>query len=233
MALPGIPPAPVGAKSDKAPKTLILSDFPAGGSIGVATDTVDRFEKINIAQTTADQILTLPNAEKNKIVYIQNTGTAAFTTNTIELQPGEFSLFVFSGTFWARPLQGQGGGNSIDTVYDGALLGTQSVTFTSAQMEGKTHFIISVKFYAHRTSVTVPIQDYLTSDYNALSIANAMGSWFDQNSRAEIGCIEASYNTQTRVFKVEQAFYRHSNAWGTKQIRNNHSGYFVSKIEVM
>jgi hypothetical protein len=50
----------IGLTSDLFLATLVLGNFPAGGSIGSAAATVDRFACIQVAQTTSEQTLSLP-----------------------------------------------------------------------------------------------------------------------------------------------------------------------------
>lgn len=61
---------------------LVISDKATGGSIGAAAVTVDAAVSININQSTADQILTVPNltaSTAGKIIYVNNIGTVPFT----------------------------------------------------------------------------------------------------------------------------------------------------------
>lgn len=82
-----------------------LSDFPAGGAIGTATNTIDKCTSFEIAQTTANQVLTLPtpsDISNTTEVVISNTGTAAFTIYGLKVSPGQSTSIYYSDTVW-RP----------------------------------------------------------------------------------------------------------------------------------
>lgn len=59
---------------------LVITNKPSGGAIGTAAATVDVSSLINLNQTTASQILTVPNltnASSGKIIYINNVGSTS------------------------------------------------------------------------------------------------------------------------------------------------------------
>ena len=67
---------------------FVISNKPAGGSIGSAATTVDVLSSFNLNQTTAGQTLTVPNltnAIAGKIIYLNNIGTVPLT-----LSPGGY-----------------------------------------------------------------------------------------------------------------------------------------------
>jgi hypothetical protein len=99
-------------KADKIPNALAISNLATGGSIGLATATVDIYEKFNITQTTLAQTITLPNptatSTNKKIVYVENGGTVAFTIYGVQLAPSTHIALIFNGTVWVPASGGSG-----------------------------------------------------------------------------------------------------------------------------
>jgi hypothetical protein len=78
-----------------------LGDFPTGGVIGTAADTIDTAAGIGIAQTTPGQSLTLPapsDLSASRIVAVSNTGTTAFSLEGALIGVGQSSLAIWSAT---------------------------------------------------------------------------------------------------------------------------------------
>jgi hypothetical protein len=99
-------------KADKVPNAFAISNLATGGAIGTALTTVDIYEKFNITQTTASQTITLPNPSavttNRKIVYVENSGTVAFTIYGVQLAPSTHIALIFNGTAWAPASGGSG-----------------------------------------------------------------------------------------------------------------------------
>lgn len=90
-------------KLDKIPASLIVANLATGGSIGLATNTVDLYERFSINQTTANQNITLPaptNLSNNKIVFVENIGTTSFNISDTMLPIGAGTYFTWSGSVW-------------------------------------------------------------------------------------------------------------------------------------
>ena len=108
----------IPTKSDKIPNSTNIANLPTGGSIGLASATVDIFEWFNIAQTTAGQTVTLPTptlTTNQKIVYVANTGTASFTMYGSTLAAKTVATLKFDTTLeWliSGGTTAGGGGNS-------------------------------------------------------------------------------------------------------------------------
>jgi hypothetical protein len=84
-------------KADKIPNTLDIVDLPTGGDIGLATATVDIYEKFNINQTTDSQTITLPiptDNTNNKIIYVANVGTSTFSIYGADLPTGRHVALI-------------------------------------------------------------------------------------------------------------------------------------------
>jgi hypothetical protein len=85
------------------PSTVSLGNFAGGGSIGTAASTVNIAITIEIAQTTAGQTLTVPsptNATPNKIVTIQNTGSASFIMLGEVVPANQGFVIQWTGAAW-------------------------------------------------------------------------------------------------------------------------------------
>jgi len=79
-------------------RELPLGDFPAGGSIGLASATVDQYTSITINQTSFGQTLTIPTptiTSEARYFFIQNSGTEAF-----QLLGQPINIGVSSLLFW-------------------------------------------------------------------------------------------------------------------------------------
>jgi hypothetical protein len=86
MFIAGVtPPTPTAsaANSSSRPRVITLGNFPTGGSIGLASATVDVADIITITQTTATQTLTVPvpSSTRYKDLIVINNGSAPFILN--------------------------------------------------------------------------------------------------------------------------------------------------------
>lgn len=82
---------------------LAVADLAAGGAIGTAAATVDRFENYRVKQTTAGQTLSLPNptqATDGHVVSVLNIGTVPFTMHGAIVDVQSAEIFHWSGTAW-------------------------------------------------------------------------------------------------------------------------------------
>lgn len=80
-----------------------VANLAAGGAVGTAAATVDIASVLVLAQTTANQALTLPNptnAQAGRILFVTHNGTAATTVNGIRVSPGESLMCVWDGNTW-------------------------------------------------------------------------------------------------------------------------------------
>ena len=82
-------------KSDKVLNTFLINDLPTGGDI-TTTGNIDLFEKFEITQTTANQVLTLPVASTQKTVVVANTGTESFEIYGSKLEPNQFTTLIYN-----------------------------------------------------------------------------------------------------------------------------------------
>lgn len=83
--------------------TLAVADIPAGGNIGLATNTVDVISTFNVSQTTTGQTLTLPtptNTAAGRWAFVNNTGTATFAFYGANLAPGQLAVMMWDGNSW-------------------------------------------------------------------------------------------------------------------------------------
>jgi hypothetical protein len=84
-------------------KTLYLPDFPDGGIIGTAIDTVDVYSFIAIEQNTFGQTLFLPNPSNipNIInLFVINKGSNMFIIYNKFIYPGNSALCIWNGDEW-------------------------------------------------------------------------------------------------------------------------------------
>jgi hypothetical protein len=82
---------------------LNLGNFPAGGAIGLAANTIDIVAGIGINQTTAGQILTLPvptDPRDGRSISVANSGTQSFTLSGVVITPNNYSSFEYHGGTW-------------------------------------------------------------------------------------------------------------------------------------
>ena len=80
-----------------------LGNFATGGAIGSAATTVDIKTAFAIAQTTAGQVVTLPNptdTARSAVALVINTGTAAFKVGDQSVKTDSAVLFVWDGAAW-------------------------------------------------------------------------------------------------------------------------------------
>ncbi|NRH21421.1 hypothetical protein HOO68_05230, partial [Candidatus Gracilibacteria bacterium] len=83
--------------------TKTISNLPTGGSIGIATDTVDIYTIFNVNQTNSGQTITLPNptdSTAGRMVYVTNNGTTPFTIMSTQLSPNSARSMIWNGTVW-------------------------------------------------------------------------------------------------------------------------------------
>lgn len=92
-------------KQDKIPNTLNLSNFLIDSQLGLASATVDIFEKFSINQTSPKINLTIPNPtniENTKLIFVENIGTVAFHINELTIIPNNCLLFIWNGNQWSH-----------------------------------------------------------------------------------------------------------------------------------
>lgn len=78
-------------------------DFPLGGVIGTAPNTVDKFAAFSVAQTTAGQTLSLPSPTitgDDYLAIVANVGTVAFTIHGSLVNAQQVALLTWDGTGW-------------------------------------------------------------------------------------------------------------------------------------
>lgn len=85
------------------------TNFPTGATTGVlgSSAMVDSSVVWTVNQTTASQVLTLPNpTDVNKIrtLKICNTGTESFTINTLVLTINKYTEFLWANNTWNKTL---------------------------------------------------------------------------------------------------------------------------------
>jgi len=81
-----------------------ITNKATGGSIGTAAATVDIATLINVNQTTASQILTLPsptNTTPGMVIGVVNTGTESFNIGSRTVADNSvILLFWWDGSAW-------------------------------------------------------------------------------------------------------------------------------------
>lgn len=83
-------------------QVLALSDFSSSGSIGLASNTVDRATAISLTQVTASIVLTLPtptDTASNRTLKIINLGLAV-TVGGYSVANSEVALYEWDGSNW-------------------------------------------------------------------------------------------------------------------------------------
>lgn len=84
---------------------LILGNYPTGGNIGTAPDTVDTFCTFPISQTTAGQTLTLPDptttGDWGRKATVMNKGTQSFSFYGKTVAPGKGAIAMWDGVVWS------------------------------------------------------------------------------------------------------------------------------------
>jgi hypothetical protein len=82
----------------------VITDKPSGGTIGSAASTVDLYTLFNLNQTTAGQILAIPNltnVSAGKIIYVNNIGSVNLTLIPGgKLPVGRGVILRWDGTIW-------------------------------------------------------------------------------------------------------------------------------------
>lgn len=87
-----------------------LTDFPTGGSIGTAPNTVDKYETVIVPQTTAAQTVTLASptlATTVRMLKVVNSGSASVSVHaaagggaTLAVAAGRGADFLWNGATW-------------------------------------------------------------------------------------------------------------------------------------
>lgn len=94
----------IGTTATLANTSTNVADLPTGGAI-VAT-TVDAYViGYNINQTTASQVLSIPNPTTttvNRIIYINNTGSVSFQVSGFTISASQSQAFIWNGTAWSN-----------------------------------------------------------------------------------------------------------------------------------
>jgi hypothetical protein len=112
-----------------------IANMASGGSIGTATNTVDKYALFNIIQTTANQTITIPNptvTTNYRNIEIRNKGSVSFT-----LVPGgvvdtsNYFTLTWIGSKWVfnssgAVSSGSGGASIAQTVTNGDLVNAPS-----------------------------------------------------------------------------------------------------------
>jgi fibronectin-binding autotransporter adhesin len=85
--------------------TTSLGDFPTGGSIGLASATVDVSTTLTLTQTTAGQTITIPSptsAAAGRLVYLTNRGSASVVISnlSLNLSGGNTTTMLWNGIAW-------------------------------------------------------------------------------------------------------------------------------------
>lgn len=81
-----------------------LPDFPVGGSIGTAPNTVDIYQQVWISQATPGQTVTIPaptDPIDGYIFSILNIGGTALTVLGVSVLPGAVLVLHWNGAAWA------------------------------------------------------------------------------------------------------------------------------------
>jgi hypothetical protein len=154
-------------------RALSLGNFAAGGSIGAAASTVDVATTINVAQTTANQTLTLPaptNTTAGRTLFVNNTGTASFMIASNHIATGTGRIFVWTGSAWSSMFSNPGSGTQ--TKSKGS---NQSVT-NSTVLVNDTDLSFTVgpnQTWAFQFVLNVSNNNSATPDWKAAILAPA------------------------------------------------------------
>jgi hypothetical protein len=128
-----------------------LGDFPAGGSIGTNSSTVDIYTSISINQSTAGRTLTIPTPSANitygRLLYLSNIGSASFTLGSATISAGTTATLVWANTTGGASWQFAGADaasilnqNSIDQTANFRISGTgrANTSFTAPLFDSIT-----------------------------------------------------------------------------------------------
>jgi hypothetical protein len=136
--------------------TIAISNLATGGSIGTAIATVDIASSFAVNQTTANQVLTIPNptdALAGDQVTIANIGTASFTILGKTVQAGQFAEFVWNGTTWS--VEGDAGRNMGAVVTVASLVaGNNTITHNLSMPTGSFSSVIVRAYNATGNEIT-------------------------------------------------------------------------------
>lgn len=179
-------------------KTLALSNFASGGSIGSAASTVDIYTSISVNQTTASQTLSVPSPTASttygRTLYISNVGTASFSFNTSNnpyltavLNPGATATLIWENVNGSAnwTYAGSDGGsilnqNATTQSANFSINGTgqantfQAATFSSASDLAITAGSSSTIKIGTGNSATISLGD--TDNARSINIGNTAGT---------------------------------------------------------
>ena len=137
-----------------AQQTISLSNFPNGGLIGTADQTVDITNSILIEQTTSNQSLLLPiptDSSNIKTIFITNKGSVLFNLYTTFLVPNSTGFCLWNGINWNILISN----SSISTT-------DYNIIYTSGDLvigDWNTLVIVNTN---NIINITIPISDIFT-----------------------------------------------------------------------
>jgi len=125
--------------------SIPISNLPTGGNIQTAL--IDPYILgFNINQTTANQLLNIPNpttASVNRIIYINNVGTVSFITNGLAITAGQTGAFIWNGVAWST-FSAQTSGSVLSEYGENlGIVNNQGVTTSITDVTGSSFTIPS------------------------------------------------------------------------------------------
>lgn len=101
--------------------TADIADLPTGGEITLPAGTVaEQYRGLNIAQTTAGQVVTIPDPSNasvtNTPIILMNTGSSAFVAYGRTVSPGTLAIYAWNGTAYARSVDEVGAVETQETL---------------------------------------------------------------------------------------------------------------------
>lgn len=94
----------IGSTASLENQSLNVANLPTGGALQAST--IDPYVLgFNVAQTTANQVVSIPNPTTitiNRVIYINNTGTVAFQVHGFTVSAGQTQSFVWNGAAWSN-----------------------------------------------------------------------------------------------------------------------------------
>lgn len=110
---------------------LVLSDYPSGGSLGVASSTVDVYSLMNINQTTSGQTIIMPtpsNVMAGKNVTVNNIGSTPFILSPGGIVvPGTGVIYRWTGAWSVTGAGMATAAESANKIYSGPSSGGSAV----------------------------------------------------------------------------------------------------------
>lgn len=163
----------LGSTASLTNSYLTISDLPTGGVI--TSGTVDPYILgYNVTQTTSGQSVSLPSPTTttvNRIIYVNNTGTAAFQINGFTVSAGQSQAFIWNGTAWSNFSNNTNQNVISEYGENNSIVHGSTFTTTLADISGSNFTLPSagtweVYYSVHGRNSAVAISDISIYDSN-------------------------------------------------------------------